>query len=98
MTAGRGAGHTVPIVHLAVNFLHRFGFVQRGNVIRARNTQHAATAQNIDVPAEGIGIRAIHRHHGLIDVRSRSAGLQTARDLGERIALADPIGVAGDRR
>ncbi len=76
-----------------MHFADGFGLIQRGDLVRARDAQHRAAAQNIDVPAEGVGIRAIHRHHGLIDARRR-IGVQAARDLGERIALADPISPA----
>jgi hypothetical protein len=97
VTIAGSAARAAPLAHLAVNFLGRFGLILRSDFVPAGDAQHRAAPQNIDIPAERIGIRAVHRHHGLIDTRGGIA-VQAARDLGERVALGHLITVAGDRR
>ncbi len=55
------------------------------------NAQHRAAAQNIDVAAEGIGIRAIHGDHGLIDVARRDSARKLCAILVSVSPLSDAI-------
>ncbi len=85
---GGGATRGPPGIHLAMYFAHGLALIQSGDVIRTRHAQHGSAAQDIDIAAECLGIRAIERDHGLIDVRRR-IGVQAPRDLRKRIALGD---------
>ena len=86
-----------PGTHLAVDFAHRLALIQSGNVIRTWDAQYSATAQNIYITAKCNGIGSIQRHHGLVDVQRRS-GVQTSRDLRQRIAWGDVVSAATDGR
>jgi len=44
VTARFAATRAAPRIHLTVHFAGRFGLIQSGNCIRARDTQHRAAA------------------------------------------------------
>jgi hypothetical protein len=42
VTAGFGTARAAPRIHLTMHFVHRFGLIQSGNFIRARDPQYCA--------------------------------------------------------
>ena len=101
VSVGGAAAGAAPRIHLTMHFADRFALIQGGNLIRAGETQHGAAPQYVDISTECIGIRPVHRHHGLIDVgggRGTRVGTQTARNLGKRVALGHAVAAAADGR